>query len=413
MTDPTSRAYAEQLDATDALASYRGRFEIPDDSVIYLDGNSLGRLPAATADRVAQVVHGQWGDRLIRSWGEGWMDLPLQVGDRLGAALLGARPGETLVCDTVTVNAFKALHAALDLRPGRSTIVAHRGEFPTDRYVASEVARQRGGSVRWIGPMDPGATQVEPVSAGEVAGALNDDVGVVLLSVVDYRSAAIADVAGITRAAHAIGALVIWDCSHAAGSIPLDLPALDADLAIGCSYKYLNGGPGAPAWIWANETHHDEMRNPIPGWMGHSDVFAMGPEYSPAAGIRRFMTGTPSAVALAMVDCGVALLAEAGMGAVRAKGQQLTAYAVDLHGSWLEEYGVTLASPRDPERRGAHVTLAHPDSLALVQALSDRGVIPDFRHPDGIRLGLAPLTTRFTDVFDGLNALRTLLCALA
>ena len=246
MTDPTSRAYAEQLDATDALASYRGRFEIPDDSVVYLDGNSLGRLPAATAGRVAQVIHEQWGERLIRSWSEGWMDLPVQVGDRLGAALLGARPGETLVSDTVTVNAFKALHAALDLRPGRSTIVAHRGEFPTDRYVATEVARQRGGSVRWIGPLDPDATQVDPVTASDVAAALNDDVGVVLLSVVDYRSAAIADVVGITRAAHDFGALVVWDCSHAAGSIPLDLPALDADLAIGCSYKYLNGGPGAP-----------------------------------------------------------------------------------------------------------------------------------------------------------------------
>ena len=413
MTDPTSRAYAEQLDATDALASYRSRFEIPDDSVIYLDGNSLGRLPAATADRVAQVIHEQWGERLIRSWSEGWMDLPVQVGDRLGAALLGARPGETLVCDTVTVNAFKALHAALDLRPGRSTIVVHRGEFPTDRYVATEVARQRGGSVRWIGPLDPDATQVDAVTASDVAAALNDDVGVVLLSVVDYRSAAIADVVGITRAAHDFGALVVWDCSHAAGSIALDLPALDADLAIGCSYKYLGGGPGAPAWIWAHEKHHEALSNPIPGWMGHSDVFAMGPEYSPAPGVRRFMTGTPSAVALTAVDCGVELLAEAGMAAVRAKGQALTSYGVDLADAWLVERGVGLASPRDPERRGAHVTLTHPDSEALVQALSDRGVIPDFRRPDGIRVGLAPLTTRFTDVHDGLLALRTLIDALA
>jgi kynureninase len=412
MTEPTSRAYAEQLDATDALASYRGRFEIPDDAVIYLDGNSLGRLPAATADRVARVIHEQWGDRLIRSWGEGWMDLPAQVGDRLGAALLGARPGETVVCDTVTVNAFKALHAALDLRPGRSTIVAHRGEFPTDRYVATEVARQRGGSVRWIGPLEPQATAILPVTASEVAGALNDDVGVVLLSVVDYRSAAIADVVGITRAAHDFGALVVWDCSHAAGSIPLDLPRLDADLAIGCSYKYLNGGPGAPAWIWAHERHHDALRNPVPGWMGHSDVFAMGPEYSPAPGVRRFLTGTPSAVALAAVDCGVELIAEAGIEAIRAKGQALTSYAVDLVDAWLVERGVLLASPRDPEQRGAHLTLTLPDALDLVQALSDKGVIPDFRHPDGIRMGLAPLTTRFTDVHDGLNALRTLLDAL-
>ncbi len=235
---------------------------------------------------------------------------------------------------------------------------------------------------------------------------------VVLLSVVDYRSAAIADMVGITRAAHEVGALVVWDCSHAAGSIPLDLPGTGADLAIGCSYKYLNGGPGAPAWIWASTDHHDALRNPIPGWMGHADVFAMGPEYSPAPGVRRFMTGTPSAVALTAVDCGVELLAEAGMDAVRAKGMALTSYAVDLTDAWLVERGVSLGSPRDPAHRGAHVTLRHPDSEALVQALTDRGVIPDFRHPDGIRIGLAPLTTRFTDVRDGLAALRALLDAL-
>jgi kynureninase len=261
--------------------------------------------------------------------------------------------------------------------------------------------------------MDPGATQVDPVTAGEVTAALHDDVGVVLLSVVDYRSAAIADTVGITRAAHAAGALVVWDCSHAAGAVPLDLPALGADLAVGCSYKYLNGGPGAPAWIWAATEHHAAMANPIPGWMGHADVFAMGPEYTPATGVRRFLTGTPSAVALTAVDCGVELLAEAGMDAVRAKAVALTSYAVDLADSWLTPYGVTLASPRDPALRGAHVTLRHPDALALVQALSDRGVIPDFRHPDGIRVGLAPLTTRFTDVVDGLASLRTLLAALS
>jgi len=413
MAGPTDRAHAEQLDADDPLASYRSRFEIPDESVVYLDGNSLGRPPAATSRRIAEVVHDQWGDRLIRSWDEGWMDLPVQVGDRLGAALLGASPGETLVCDTVTVNTFKALHAAMDLRPARSTIVVHRGEFPTDRYVATEVARQRAGSVRWLGPMDPGATQTDPVTAGDVAAVLHDDVAVVLLSVVDYRSAAIADVEGITRAVHDAGAIVVWDCSHAAGSIPLDLPGLGADLAIGCSYKYLNGGPGAPAWIWANAAHHDALHNPVPGWMGHADVFAMGPEYVPAPGVRRFMTGTPAAMALVAVDCGVELLAEAGMVAVRAKGMALTSYAVDLADAWLAPHGVTLASPRDATRRGAHLTLRHPDALALVQALTDRGVIPDFRHPDGIRVGLAPLTTRFTDVHDGLAALRALLAALA
>jgi kynureninase len=202
---------------------------------------------------------------------------------------------------------------------------------------------------------------------------------------------------------------MVWDCSHAAGSIPLDLHGLDADFAIGCSYKYLNGGPGAPAWIWAAPRHHEGMRNPIPGWMGHADVFAMAGSYEPAPGVRRFLTGTPSAVALAAVDAGVALLAEAGMPALRAKSVALTSYAIDLHDAWLPGLGVGLASPRDPAWRGSHVTLTHPDAAALSAALTARGVIPDFRHPDGIRLGLAPLTTRFTDVHDGLAALRDLL----
>ena len=413
-TFTSDRAYAEALDAADPLRAFRDRFEIPDGALVYLDGNSLGRLPAATPERVARVVREEWGDRLIRSWSEGWMDVPLEVGDRLGEALLGAAPGETLVCDNVTVNLFKALHAAMSLRPGRTTIVAHRGEFPTDRYVAAEVARQRGGSVSWIGAFDPDAPDaLEPVSPSQVAGALHDDVAVVLLSVVDYRSAALNDVAAITRAVHDAGALVLWDCSHAVGSVPLRLGADGADLAVGCTYKYVNGGPGAPAFIWAASRHHDGLSNPVPGWMGHGDVFAMGPEYVPAQGIRRFMTGTPSAVALAMVDEGVTLLAEAGIDAVRDKSVALTSYAVELADSWLTTHGVVLASPRDPARRGSHVTLRHPDARALVQALTDRGVVPDFRNPDGVRVGLAPLTTRFTDVHDGLLSLRTLLEALA
>ncbi|MGD9954607.1 MAG: kynureninase [Candidatus Nanopelagicales bacterium] len=413
MTDASTRTYAEGLDAADPLAPFRARFEIPDDGVIYLDGNSLGRLPASTAGRIAEVVREEWGDRLIRSWSEGWMDRPFEVGDRLGAALLGAEPGETVVCDNTTVNLYKVLGAAMAMRPDRAMIVAHRGEFPTDRYVAQEVARAAGGSVTWLGPLDPAAPwPTSPVTAGDVASALHDDVAVVLLSVVDYRSAALADVAAITRAVHDEGALVVWDCSHAGGSVPLDLPGSGADFAVGCSYKFINGGPGAPAWIWASRSHHDAMRNPIPGWMGHSDVFAMTGDYTPAPGIRRFMTGTPSAVALAAVDAGVALLEEAGMDAVRAKSTALTTYCIDLADSWLAEHGVQVASPREPELRGAHVTLRHPDALALTQALTDQGVIPDFRHPDGIRIGLAPLTTRFTDVHDGMASLRALLAAL-
>jgi kynureninase len=409
----TDRGYAEALDRDDPLAGFRVRFEIPDDSLVYLDGNSLGRLPAATPGRVEDVVKREWGDRLIRSWSEGWMDVPLEVGDRLGSALLGARPGETVVCDNVTVNTFKVLHAAMSLRPGRSTLLVHRGEFPTDRYVASEVAAQRGGHVTWLGHFDPDADPVfGPLTPGDVASALHDDVAAVLLSVVDYRSAALADVPAITRAVHDAGALMIWDCSHAVGSVPLALDVDGADLAIGCTYKYVNGGPGAPAFLWAATRHHDDLVTPVPGWMGHADVFAMGPDYSPAPGVRRFMSGTPSAVALAMVDEGVALLADAGIDAVRVKSVALTSYAVELADAWLAPHGVTVASPRDPARRGSHVTLRHPDARALVAALTDRGVVPDFRNPDGVRIGLAPLTTRFTDVHDGLLGLRTLVAAL-
>ncbi|MFN8146836.1 MAG: kynureninase [Candidatus Nanopelagicales bacterium] len=403
----TDRSRAEELDAQDPLAPYRARFAIADDAVVYLDGNSLGRPPGATAARLESVLRHEWGDRLIRSWSEGWMDLPLEVGDRLGAALLGARPGETVVCDNVTVNTYKALHAAMALRPGRSTVVAHRGEFPTDRYVTRSVAQARGGRVWWIGEADE--VSPSPVTADLVADGLDDDVAVVLLSVVDYRSAAIADVEGITRVAHEAGAVVVWDCSHAAGSVPLRLHDVDADLAVGCTYKYVNGGPGAPAFLWAHERHHDALENPVPGWMGHADPFAMGPTYAPAPGIRRFMTGTPSALALGAVDEGVAVLAEAGMDAVRAKSVALTSYAVELHDAWLAPRGVELASPRDPAQRGSHVTLRHPDARALTDALTARGVVPDFRNPDGIRVGLAPLYTRFTDVHDGLAALRDLL----
>jgi kynureninase len=406
------RSYAESLDAADPLAPFRDRFAIADDGVIYLAGNSLGRLPTDTSGRIDEVVREQWGRRLIRSWSEGWMDVPLEVGDRLGAALLGARPGETVVCDNVTLNIFKVLHAALSLRPDRTTIVVHRGEFPTDRYVAAEAAAQRGASLRWIGPLDPGAVEIDPVTPSDIAAALHDDVAAVLLSVVDYRSAALVDVLAITRVVHDAGAVMIWDCSHAVGSVPLALADADADLAIGCTYKYVNGGPGAPAFIWANERLHDQLNNPVPGWMGHADVFAMGPGYRPAPGIRRFMTGTPSAIALAAVDVGVGLLAEAGMPAVRAKSVALTSYAVELADTWLAPLGVALASPRDAAQRGSHITLRHPDAQALTQALTDRGVIPDFRHPDGVRVGLAPLTTRFVDVHDGLLALRTLVEAL-
>ena len=408
------RPDAEHLDAIDPLGNFRGRFNIPDDTLIYLDGNSLGRLPATTSERVRLVVEQQWGDRLIRSWDEGWLTLPAQVGDRLGTSLLGARKGETLVCDNVTGNIFKLLHAALDLRPERSTIVMSRLDFPTDRYVATEVARQRGGLVSWLGPLDPDASApTDPIRAIDIAPQLNDQVAVLLLSVVDYRSGALVDVAGITDLAHRAGALVIWDCSHAVGVVPLDLPAIGADFAVGCSYKYLNGGPGSPGWLWVNENLHSQLGTPaVPGWLGHADAFAMGRNYLPADGVRRFLTGSPSPLLLGCVEEGVSLVAEAGITAIRAKSELLTAYAIQLAQAWLVPVGVRLGSPTEPQNRGSHIIVHHPDAAALCQALTDRGVVPDFRQPDGIRIGLSPLTTRFTDVYDGMAALYVLVTAL-
>jgi kynureninase len=399
-----------RLDEQDPLAEFRTRFLIPDDGLVYLDGNSLGRLPASTPDRVAQVLTAEWGERLIRSWEERWLALPASVGDRLGTGLLGARPGETVVCDTTTANLFKLLHAAYDLVSGRGTVLADRADFPTDRYVAAEVARQRGGAVSWLGPLTPGATRPGGLGAGDVVAHLHEDVAVLLLSVVDYRTAAIADVAGITSAVHAAGAVVLWDCSHAVGALPLDLPGAGADLAVGCSYKFLDGGPGAPAWLWVNQALHPRLGvPPIPGWLGGADPFAMGPQYQPAPGVLRFVTGTTNPVALACVAEGLELVLSAGVPAIRRKSEQLTTYAIDLVDAWLAPLGVRLGTPRAPDRRGSHVSVHHPEAGALCRQLAEHGIVADLRPPDLIRLGLSPLSTRFTDVHDAVAALRALL----
>lgn len=400
------RSSAEKLDREDPLSAARERFHIVDPDLIYLDGNSLGRLPLETRDRISTVLDHQWGERLIRSWGEGWMELPIEIGDRLGAAVLGAQTGETVVCDNVTVNIKKLMYSAHAMRPARADVIAHRGDFPTDRYLATHQANARGGQVRWIeldSSVDP-----RPLDADDVNALIDENVAFVHLSAVDYRSAAVADLVAITNAVHDAGALMIWDCSHAAGAIELDLHSIDADFAVGCSYKYLNGGPGAPAWIWVNSRNHDELATPIPGWMGHADVFDMSDEYVPAAGVRRFMTGTPSPIALAAVSSGVDMIAEYGMTAVHRKARELTTYAIDLADELFDGLPISVASPRQAEHRGAHITLRHPHARALTEQLVSRNVIPDFRNPDGIRIGLSPLTTRFVDIYDGLTALHEL-----
>ncbi len=399
----TDRERAVRLDEADELAGYRDRFVVSDPSLIYFDGNSLGRLPKATLERLGRVAADGWGDRLIRSWDEEWIDLPTRVGDAIGTGLVGARPGEVLVSDSTTVNLYKLLVAALDARPGRTAVVTDRDNFPTDRYVLEGVGAARGLTIRWI-DADP----VEGPQAEDVAAALDDDVALVTLSHVAYRTSAIADLREITRLSHACGAFVLWDLCHTVGSVPVDLTADGVDLAVGCTYKYVNGGPGAPAFLYVRRELQRELRQPIWGWWGRRDMFEMAQGYRPVDDIRSYLAGTPPVLSLVGVDEGVKLVVEAGMDRLRAKAVALTSYAVELFDAWLAERGFSLGSPRDPSRRGSHVLVQHPNATRLCGSLIERGVIPDLRHPNGIRVGLAPITTRFVDVHDGLRALADL-----
>ena len=393
---------ARARDEHDPLRALRDRFAEPEDAVVYLDGNSLGRLPRATAERLAETVRDEWGSRLIRGWEEGWLELPLVVGDRLGELALGAGPGQVAVADSTTVCFYKLAAAAVAARPGRGEIVTDRDNFPTDRYVLEGLAAQHGLTIRWL-PGDGAPT------ADQVASACGDATALVALSHVAYRSAEVLDLPAITAVAHRSGALMLWDLSHSAGAVEVDLDAHGVDLAVGCTYKYLNGGPGAPAFLYVARRHQASLRQPIWGWLGRSDPFAMAPGYEPAAGIGAMLSGTPPVLALTAVQSGLELIAEAGLDAIRAKGIALTEYAIALADAWLTRGGVSVASPRESARRGAHVALAHPDARRLCRELIARGVIVDFREPDIVRAGLSPLSTSFDDVRRGLLALRELL----
>jgi len=398
----TDRARAEALDAADLLAGFRARFVHDDPGRIYLDGNSLGRLPKGTAEALAARA-AEWGSRLVTAWAD-WIDLPLHVGDLLAESVLGARAGEVAVADSTTVNLYKLAAAALDAHPG-GAIVTDRDNFPTDRYVLEGIAASRCVELRLL-ECDP----VDGPAAPDVASACSaGDVALVSLSHVAYRSGALADMAAITEAVHSAGALALWDLSHSAGSVPVRLTDTAVDLAVGCTYKYLNGGPGAPAFLYVCSELLPELRSPIWGWFGQRDQFAMGPVYDPDPGIARFLAGTPPILDLAAIEAGARLVAEAGIGAIREKGVALTTFAVGLHDAWLAPLGFELGTPRDPERRGAHVSLRHADAWRVCRALIERAsVIPDFRGPDSVRFGLPPLYTRFVDVWDACDRLRGL-----
>jgi kynureninase len=400
-------ARAAELDAADPLAGYRDAFVHPESVVSYLDGNSLGRPLHTTSTTMLDFVAGPWGERLIRSWDEQWMDAPTELGDRIGRVLLGAAAGQTVVGDSTSVLLYKLAHAALAgqaEQPGRTEIVACADDFPTDRFILEGLAAERGMSVRWIA-VDPGAG----VTLDQVRAMLGERTALVLLSHVSYRSAWVADMAGITAAAHEAGALVLWDLCHAVGAVELALDACEADLAVGCTYKYLNGGPGAPAFGYVAARLQDRLRQPIQGWMGAAGPFAMGDRYEPASGIRRFLSGTPPILGMLPMGDMLDLLESAGIAAVRAKSVALTEFAIELHDALLAPYGVVLASPRDPALRGGHVTLDHPDFREITARLWERGVIPDFRPPQGLRVGLSPLSTCFAEVLHGLETVAELL----
>jgi kynureninase len=400
LSSPT-REDARALDRADPLAPFRDRFAIDPGGPIYLDGNSLGRLPKAVLKTAERLIAEEWGRGLVESW-ESWLDLPQRVGALL-APLLGAAADEVIAADSTSVNLYKLAAAALEALPGRTTIVTDAANFPTDRYILEGLARARGGELRTV-PSDP----IDGPSPEAIATALDDTVALVSLSHAAYRSAALADVAAINAAARGCGALTLWDLSHSAGAVPIDLTGTGTDLAVGCTYKYLNGGPGAPAFLYVRRDLHDGLTQPIQGWFGHAAQFAFEDSYRPAAGIERFLVGSSPVLALTVAAAGIALVAEAGIGAIRAKSTAATTMLLARYDAVLAPLGVGLGTPRDPERRGSHVALLHPEGLALSRWLrTEAAVIADFRPPDVIRLAVSPLYTSFTEVWDAVEAIRS------
>lgn len=388
------------LDALDPLAWMREEFHHEPGGPIYLDGHSLGRLPRAVAVRLREMVDREWGEELVTGW-ERWVDWPLRVGDRLGESLLGAAPGQVVVCDSTTVNLYKLVAAALQRRPG--DLVTDQGNFPTDRYVLQGLASAAGVQVRHF------EVDFDSVPDPAAVAAAAQGASLVCLSLVDFRSGALADMRAINDACRASGALVCWDLSHAVGAVEIDLDSAGCDLAVGCTYKYVNAGPGAPGFAYVSTRLQVELRQPIWGWFGQAEMFVMGPAYEPFAGIGQLLTGTPSILGLAAVDSAISVLEPAGQAALREKSRSLVSFALERAEGVLAGSEVKVAGPRLPEERGAHVTLRCPDAPALGAALQKAGVLVDVRPPDLVRLGLAPAYTRFVDVADALDRLGELL----
>jgi len=397
MNFSTSRDHARSLDATDPLAHFRTRFAIPNPDLLYMDGNSLGRLPLETAERVHEVVEIEWGTDLIRGWNKGWWDAPLRIGDTIGQ-LIGAAPGQVAVSDSVSINLFKLATAALNLRPGKAKIVTDTLNFPSDLYILQGINQTLGGKheIVRIGSKDGDITP----NLDALYNVIDTNTALVTLSHVVFKSGYLYDMQEITRHAHEVGALVLWDLSHSVGTLPVELDASNVDFAIGCTYKYINGGPGAPAFLYVNKRLLDGVLSPIWGWWAQSAPFDFSLDYTPAPGIARFLSGTQPMLSMLAMEASLAPLLEAGMNSLRQKSVVLTEYAIGLCDALLTPLGFALGSPREAARRGSHISIRHPEGYRINRALiEEMNIIPDFRTPDNIRLGFAPLYTSFDEVW--------------
>jgi kynureninase len=405
----TSSDFAKQLDTLDPLASYRERFVITDPDLIYLDGNSLGRMPKSAAERAKQVIDEEWGVDLIRGWNKGWWDAPTRIGDKIGK-LIGAEAGQVIVTDTVSSNLFKLATAALTHQPNKKRIITDIFNFPSDLYILQGIQHLLTNAVRntqyeviRIGATD---NDITPDIAA-LESAINENTALVTLSHVLFKSGYLYDMQHITELAHNKGALVLWDLSHSVGSVPIELDNCNADLAIGCTYKYLNGGPGAPAFLYVNKKIQNKLSSPIWGWWGQKNPFDFGLDYQPADGARRFLAGTQPMISMLTMEAGIEPTLQAGMDAIRAKSILMTDYASFLTDSWLAPFGFSLGSPRDSAMRGSHISIRHIDGYRINRALiEEMNVIPDFREPDNLRLGFAPLYLSFSDIWQGFDRIK-------
>ena len=404
----TDRAYALELDKNDPLAEYRSKFVITDPNLCYLDGNSLGRLPHATVKAVSDFLSQEWGNEVVTGWSH-WIDEAQVAGDLLGRAALGAGPGQVLVCDTTSVNFYQLCLAAINARPGRKTIITDAANFPTDRYILEGIAKQLSMNLVIIDNEDPAVADNELITAELLEKYMTEDVALVTFEVIQYRSGARTDIQSVTDLAHSYGALVVWDASHAAGAVEMNFDANGADLAVGCTYKYGNSGPGSPAWLYVNKHVQKELQVPIQGWFANEDQFGMGARFEKAEGIRGFQIASPSIVGIRSVQIAFGMIEEAGIDVIASKAALGTQMMIDLFDEWLVPLGYTLLTSRNPQERGGHISIGHPDAAKICIALRKfANVIPDYRTPNAIRLAMAPLPTSYVEVWDGFARIRDL-----